>query len=112
CPVDIDFGDVSMQMRSLLRRMGKKSFNPGTTASMMFLNAKDPRVIKATRKAIVGVGYKAQRAVSDMLTVATKRQVAQPPATVGKAPIREQVIHFVNKKMPGGLPKQTARKLL
>ncbi|MFC3337328.1 DUF3683 domain-containing protein [Paracandidimonas soli] len=112
CPVDIDFGDVSMQMRALLRRMGKKSFNPGTAASMMFLNAKDPRIIKAARKAIVDVGYKAQRAVSDMLTVPARRQVAKPPASVGKPPIREQVVHFVNKKMPGGLPKQTARKLL
>jgi Fe-S oxidoreductase len=26
--------------------------------------------------------------------------------------VREQVIHFVNKKMPGGLPKKTARALL
>jgi hypothetical protein len=26
--------------------------------------------------------------------------------------LREQVIHFVNKKMPGGLPKRTARALL
>ncbi|MFX5718328.1 (Fe-S)-binding protein, partial [Acinetobacter baumannii] len=30
CPVDIDFGDVSMNMRNLLRKMGKKSFNAGT----------------------------------------------------------------------------------
>ncbi|MBS1208553.1 MAG: putative oxidoreductase, partial [Proteobacteria bacterium] len=28
CPVDIDFGDVSMSMRNLLRKMGKQSFNP------------------------------------------------------------------------------------
>jgi FAD/FMN-containing dehydrogenase/Fe-S oxidoreductase len=112
CPVDIDFGDVSMEMRALLRRMGKKSFNPGTTAAMFFLNAKDPRVIKATRKAMIDVGYKAQRMAHDVLTVASRKQTAKPPATLGKAPIREQVIHFVNKKMPGGLPKQTARKLL
>ena len=112
CPVDIDFGDVSMEMRSLLRRMGKKSFNPGTTAAMFFLNAKDPRVIKATRTAMIDVGYKAQRLAHDMLAPPSRKQTAQPPATVGKAPIREQVIHFVNKKMPGGLPKQTARKLL
>jgi Fe-S oxidoreductase len=26
--------------------------------------------------------------------------------------LREQVVHFINKKMPGNLPKQTARKLL
>jgi Fe-S oxidoreductase len=31
---------------------------------------------------------------------------------VGKAPIQEQVIHFINKKMPGNLPKKTARALL
>ncbi|NYT68537.1 DUF3683 domain-containing protein [Pusillimonas noertemannii] len=112
CPVDIDFGDVSMEMRALLRRMGKKSFNPGTTAAMFFLNAKDPRVIKATRTAMIDVGYKAQRLAHDLLAAPSRKQVEHPPATVGKAPIREQVIHFVNKKMPGGLPKQTARKLL
>ena len=112
CPVDIDFGDVSMQMRALLRRMGKKSFNPGTAAAMFFLNAKDPRVIKATRTAMVEVGYKAQRLAHDLMAAPARKQAAHPPATVGKAPIREQVVHFVNKKMPGGLPKQTARKLL
>jgi Fe-S oxidoreductase len=101
-----------MEMRSLLRRMGKKSFNPGTTAAMFFLNAKDPRVIKATRTAMIEVGYKAQRLAHDVLAAPTRKQSDHPPATVGKAPIREQVIHFVNKKMPGGLPKQTARKLL
>ena len=112
CPVDIDFGDVSMEMRALLRRMGKKSFNPGTAAAMFFLNAKDPRIIKATRTAMVDVGYKAQRLAHDLLAAPAHKQVAAPPATIGKAPIREQVIHFINKKMPGGLPKQTARKLL
>ena len=112
CPVDIDFGDVSMEMRALLRRMGKKSFNPGTSAAMFFLNAKDPRVIQVARKAIVDVGYKAQRLAHDLLAAPARKQTAQPPASVGKPAIREQVVHFVNKKMPGGLPKQTARKLL
>jgi len=112
CPVDIDFGDVSMNMRALLRRMGHKSFNPGTAAAMFFLNAKDATTINATRAAMVGVGYKAQRLASDLFSVVAKRQNAQPPATIGKAPLREQVIHFVNKKMPGNLPKRSARKLL
>jgi Fe-S oxidoreductase len=31
---------------------------------------------------------------------------------VGTAPIKEQVIHFINKKLPGGLPTKTARALL
>src|SRR5690554_5396792 len=112
CPVDIDFGDVSMAMRSLLRDMGKKSFNPATSAAMFFLNAKDPRVIKTTRKVMIDTGYKAQRIAHDLLAAPARKQTAAPRPTVGKAPIREQVIHFINKKMPGNLPKQTARKLL
>lgn len=112
CPVDIDFGDVSMNMRALLRSMGRKSFNPGTSTAMFFLNAKDPATINATRMAMVGVGYKIQRMASDLLSKFARKQTSKPPATVGKPPLREQVVHFINKKMPGGLPKQTARKLL
>lgn len=112
CPVDIDFGDVSMSMRAVLRRMGRKSFNPGTASAMFFLNAKNPATINATRKAMVGVGYKVQRAAHDLLSGLVKKQTAMPPASVGKPALREQVVHFVNKKMPGGLPKQAARKLL
>jgi Fe-S oxidoreductase len=112
CPVDIDFGEVSMNMRALLRRMGRKSFNPGTTAAMFFLNARDPATINATRKAMVGLGYKLQRAASDLFAKVARKQVEKPPASVGKPPLREQVVHFINKKMPGGLPKKTARKLL
>jgi FAD/FMN-containing dehydrogenase/Fe-S oxidoreductase len=112
CPVDIDFGDVSMNMRNLLRKMGQKKFNPGTSASMFFLNATDPATINATRQVMIGWGYQAQRFGHDLLKKFVKKQTKTPPATVGRAPVKEQVIHFINKKMPGNLPKKTARALL
>jgi Fe-S oxidoreductase len=112
CPVDIDFGDVSMNMRNLLRKMGKKKFNPGNAMAMFFLNATDPDTIKLTRAVMVGVGYRAQRWANDLFRIGAKAQTKRPPATVGKAPLKEQVIHFINKKMPGNLPKKTARALL
>jgi FAD/FMN-containing dehydrogenase len=112
CPVKIDFGDVSMNMRNLLRKMGQKSFRPGNAAAMFFLNATSPETIKLMRSAMVGVGFKAQRLANDVLRTFARRQTARPPASVGKAPVKEQVIHFINKKMPGGLPKKTARALL
>ncbi|RJG04995.1 DUF3683 domain-containing protein [Noviherbaspirillum cavernae] len=112
CPVDIDFGDVSMNMRNLLRKMDKKSFNPGTATAMFFLNATDPATINATRAAMTGFGFKAQRLANDVLKKFAKKQTKAPPATHGKPPIKEQVIHFINKKMPGNLPKKTARALL
>jgi FAD/FMN-containing dehydrogenase/Fe-S oxidoreductase len=112
CPVKIDFGDVTMAMRNLLRKMGQKSFRPGNAAAMMFLNATSPEAIKLMRTAMVGVGFKAQRFMNGLLKPAVKKQTASPPATLGAAPLKEQVIHFINKKMPGGLPKKTARALL
>jgi FAD/FMN-containing dehydrogenase/Fe-S oxidoreductase len=112
CPVNIDFGDVSMNMRNLLRKMDKRSFKPANRAAMFFLNATDPTTINATRAAMVGVGYKAQRLGNSILKKFAKDQTAAPPPTTGKAPVREQVIHFINKKMPGNLPKKTARALL
>src|ERR1700733_8628254 len=112
CPVDIDFGDVSMAMRDLLRRMHKKRFNPGTAASMFFLNATNPQTIKVTRKIMIDWGYKMQRLGNQALNTFAKSQTRHPPATTGKPAIKEQVIHFVNKRMPGGLPKRTARALL
>jgi Fe-S oxidoreductase len=112
CPVKIDFGDVSMNMRNLLRKMGRKSFRPGQAAAMFMLNATNPETIRLARRLMVNIGFKAQRAAADVLRLAGKRQTGQPPATVGSAPLREQVVHFVNKKLPGGLPKRSARALL
>ncbi|ATE61413.1 DUF3683 domain-containing protein [Thauera sinica] len=114
CPVDIDFGDVSIKMRNLLRKQGKKSFNPGKAAAMAFLTIKDPATIKLIRTGMIEWGYKAQRfahGVGKKLGL-VQQQVKAPPATLGKAPIKAQVIHFINKPMPGNLPKRTSRALL
>ncbi|MFX4721695.1 hypothetical protein ABTB22_19935, partial [Acinetobacter baumannii] len=55
---------------------------------------------------------KAQRLAVDLFKPAGRKQTGAPPATVGTAPVKEQVIHCINKKLPGGLPKKTARALL
>ena len=112
CPVNIDFGEVSMNMRNLLRKMGQKSFRPGNAAAMFMLNATNPETIKLARLAMVDVGMRAQRFVAGLLKGVARKQTSAPPASVGTAPIKEQVIHFINKKMPGNLPKKTARALL
>ncbi|MEW5966318.1 MAG: DUF3683 domain-containing protein [Pseudomonadota bacterium] len=114
CPVDIDFGDVSIAMRNMLRRQGKKKFNPGTWASMAFLNATDPATIKALRKPLIEWGYAAQRAGHQFFKRLglIQPQTKNPPATLGRPKVVAQVIHLVNKPMPGGLPKKTSRALL
>ncbi len=114
CPVDIDFGDVSIAMRNLLRQEGKRRSRPATAAAMFFLNATDPTTIKLARRALIDWAYRAQRLANGLarrLGLA-QRQARRPPATVGAPALRTQVIHFINKPMPGGLPKRTSRALL
>ncbi|HEX4599257.1 MAG TPA: DUF3683 domain-containing protein [Burkholderiaceae bacterium] len=112
CPVDIDFGDVSMAMRDLLRRLGRRRFSPATAAAMLLLNATRPEHVKLVRKVVVDWGYRLQRLAHRLLTLPAAAQRRRPPATTGQPAIRQQVVHFVNRKLPGGLPKRTARALL
>jgi Fe-S oxidoreductase len=112
CPVDIDFGDVSMNMRNLLNKLGKKSFRPAAAAGMTFLNTTNPQTIKVVRSIMTDVSFPLQRLGNEVLKIVARKQTNAPPATHGTAPLKEQVIHFINKKMPGGLPKRTARALL
>jgi len=114
CPVDIDFGDVSIAMRNLLRREGRRKFNAGTAASMFFLNATDPATIKLAKGVMIDAGYRAQRLAYALARKAglARAQTAHPPSTTGRTPVRAQLIHFVNKPMPAGVPLRTARGLL
>ncbi|MDR3053793.1 MAG: DUF3683 domain-containing protein [Zoogloeaceae bacterium] len=114
CPVDIDFGDVTIAMRTFLKKLGKKKFSPGAATAMAFLTLKDPRAIKLMRQFMIVWGYKAQRLgyrFGKYLGL-IQASVKHPPATLGRPEIKAQVIHFINKPMPGGLPKRTSRALL
>ncbi len=114
CPVDIDFGEVSIAMRNFLRRHGQRRRNLGTRASMMFLNATDPTTIKLLKKVLIDWGYRAQRVGHELgrRFGIVNEQTRHPPATVGRPALKAQIIHFINKPMPGSLPKRTARALL
>jgi len=106
-------------MRNFLRKQGKKKFNPGAAAAMFFLNSTNPFTIKLVRKVMIEWAYKGQRAgyqFAKRLGL-LRKQIAHPPSTLGRAPylgsmVKSQVIHFINKPMPGGLPKKTSRALL
>jgi len=114
CPVDIDFGDVSVAMRNFLRKQDKKRFSPGTVAAMTYLNLKDPATIKLMRGVMMDFGFKAQRLAHKAAKALGLIQDSRvhPPATLGAPSVKTQVIHFLNRPMPGNLPKRTSRALL
>jgi FAD/FMN-containing dehydrogenase/Fe-S oxidoreductase len=114
CPVDIDFGDVSIAMRNFLRKTGKRKSSPGTRLAMAFLSATDPARIKALKTGMIDLGYKAQRLGHALAKTfgLTQETVRHPPATLGRPDVKTQVIHFLNKPLPANVPRRTARGLL
>jgi FAD/FMN-containing dehydrogenase/Fe-S oxidoreductase len=113
CPVDIDFGDASVAMRKILKDGGQRRASPGTRLAMAFLNVKDPATIKLMRKVMIEWGYFAQRTANQLLRVLPSfRDKRKPRATNGRPRVAAQVVHFVNRKLPGNLPGRTTRALL
>ncbi len=113
CPVNIDFGDVSIQMRTILRNRKKKRFSLMGKLAMAYLNVTDPTTIKIMRKTMIEWSYKAQSLGHQAARYfGLLPRGKQPHVTHGKAPIKEQVINFVKKPMPADIPSQTTRQLL
>ncbi len=113
CPVNIDFGEVTMRMRSILRDKGEKHSSPVTWASMLFLNMKDPANIKLMRTGMIQFGFAAQRwAYSLAKRTGILGNHKRPKGTTGKPAIKTQVIQFMKKPMPAGVPAKTTRAML
>ena len=114
CPVNIDYGEVSIAMRNFLREQGKKHFSFGTSLAINYLNLKDPLTIKIMKKIMIDFGYRIQRAGHNFLKKIKLGDVYKknPPSSVGKGSVITQVIHFMNRPMPKSMPTKTSRGLL
>lgn len=114
CPVDIDFGDVSIRMRKILKDRGQKRFNLGGWIAMQFLNIKDPVVIKMMRLGLAQAGF---LSINMMHLLAKKmgllgRKNRLPPATTGNTPVNQQIVNLVRKPMRAKIPAKPLRSLL
>lgn len=113
CPVNIDFGDITIAMRQLLKTHGEKTWNLGGYVSQLFLNVEDPRLLKLMRKLLIEWGYATQRFthrwVKRLKLINTKRA---PASTTGDTSMSEQIVHMLRKPMPNNVPKQTLRAML
>ncbi len=113
CPVNIDFGDVTVKLRAVLKKHGKRKPSLGTWAGMTYLNATDPMVVKVMHKTMIEWGSKAQRLGHKVFKSAgLLGNNKKPVPTTGNTPVHEQVIHFMKKPMPANLPSKTTRAML
>ncbi len=113
CPVNIDFGDVSIRMRHILRSRGQKRTVPAARAAMAFLNVTDPAAVRLLRRLLVRWGYPAQRLgwhAARLLRLAGDGR--PPPATGGRMSMPVQVRRMLDKPLPVSVPERTLRQVL
>ncbi|MCW5588528.1 MAG: FAD/FMN-binding oxidoreductase [Legionellales bacterium] len=111
CPVNIDFGDVSIRMRQILRQRQQRRPKLGTRLAMMYLNAQNPMNIKLQRQLFLNWGSRVQRLIHQFIKPFLHEQPL-PKATTGKTPVREQVIHFMRKPLVNSMQLKPIRQLL
>lgn len=111
CPVNIDFGDVTVRMRKILTEAGKKNFNAGTWAAMQLLNATHPGKVKALRKGMLDWGFKGLTLGHDLAkrTGLLGSSETIPRATTGKPRLRDIPIEMVRRPIRVELPKKSYR---
>ncbi len=114
CPVDIDFGDVTIKMRHILKSQGQRRSHIGTRLSMAFLNVTDAGAVNLLRLGLIRLGYKGQRFARSLLKLipGIMNKSKRPSATNGKPDVKEQVIQFFSKPMPADVPAKPMRALL
>lgn len=114
CPVDIDFGNVSIRMRKILTDMGKKKVSLGTKAALFYLNTGQPGLVKFLRTSMIGWGSIGQRLGYKVakLTGLLGKKDQLPARSTGSTPVVQQVIHFVRKPLDTGPNQPTMRSLL
>ncbi len=100
CPVNIDFGDVTIRMRTILEGLDQKRSNPASKAAMKFLNVTSPSAVSALRKIVIKPGFFLQRTAHSMLrhTVGVGREL--PPSTTGPMSVKTQMTHSLKKPLP------------
>ena len=114
CPVNIDFGDVSIQMRQLLSKHGKKKTTLGTQAALTFLNVKNPFIVKTLRTVLAQGGFKAINLghffAKRFGLLGRKKRI--PPSTTGEVKPTEQIVNLVRSPIRVEVPRKTSRALL
>lgn len=112
CPVKINFGEVTILIRDLLKRFDCEGFHPAKWAGLKFLELKQPRLISLARKSLVDIGFNAQRKAADVLQAQAKKTLLKPSNTTGHPSLGCQVVTLVNRKLPAPRVHETLRDTL
>ena len=111
CPVNIDFGEVSVRLRRLLKDKGVARFRPAAKVAMLFLVLTSPGAVKTARLFFMRIGFGVQRTLhgwGKRLGLFDGRTRHTTPNTQGIVP---QVLRFIDTPLPA-VARKTARTAL
>ncbi len=109
CPVDIDFGDVSIKMKDILRKQNKRHSNIAAKLSIAYLNMSKPWQINITKKLLIDLGYKAQNIATRIAKPLLKKK---PNKTIGRPSFTTELITMLDKPLPMDTSLSPLRDLL
>ncbi len=112
CPVDIDFGDVTIQIRNLLLEWEKKRSSIGSKVAMHYLSQTEFKGIQLFYKVLLRQGFWAQRLGTNLLrSFKLDRRGQIPVSTNEPLGLVATVHHSLRKKLPE-IPANTLRGYL
>ena len=114
CPVNIDFGDVTMLLRKIVRDKGHYTFRILPLLTITYLNMKNTKAINFCYTFVIKYGMKLHSIVSKIINLVpmVQRLKAKPPPTTKPSRSTTQVIHFLSRPLPSDLPVKPMRALL
>jgi len=114
CPVNIDFGDVSIHMRKVLTDQGKKRSAIAAQAALFFLNITNPLGINMLRLMMAKLGFMGintgHRLAKSFGILGGKKRI--PPMTTERPKTGVQYVNLVRKPVRAYVPMQSSRALL
>lgn len=115
CPVDIDFGQVSIKIKNFLQH--NHHYHPSLPAKlgMIYLNNNNVKTT-AMMLPVIKLGLAAQnlgyQGANRLFKNKINKQKTCPAKTIHAAPWPEQVMHFVNRPLPSSISSRSMRSLL
>jgi len=112
CPVNIDFGEVTIRMRKILEQRGKKRSNPAVTAAMAFLNTTTPRTIHLMHTLLAKWGFRGISLGHRLAKSAGLLKPRLPAATTEVPPLTQQLVELVRRPIEVDFPSLGFREAL
>lgn len=109
CPVDIDFGDVSIKMKSVLIKQGHRQTNLASKISIAYLNITQPWKIRLVKKLLIDYSYKVQNIASRLAKPFLNKK---PDKTVGRPSMTIELTTLLDKPLPTDTGLKPMRELL